>query len=170
MGIKILHVDDDEENRKVLKILLRQTGYDFLEAPNAETAFQLLRELGGEIGVVICDIKMPKISGVNILECIKQEFETLPVIVLTGLADLSVAVEVMKKGAFDFLTKPAKKNDLIIVIEKALNHKKLLEDYRKLWQHQQRMQEVIDEKAKELESIYFQVKRIGEDLLKLKGK
>src|SRR5262245_27441855 len=142
MGIIILVVDDDEEIRKVLRILLQQAGYDSVEAPDAETTFQLLKDHGDEIGVVICDIKMPKVSGINILERIRREFDTLPVIVLSGLVDLDVAVEAMKKGAFDFLTKPIKKNDLILVIEKALNHKKLLEEHRKLAQSQRRTQEM----------------------------
>lgn len=174
MGIKILVIDDDQEVRKVLRILLSQMGYVFLEAPDAETAFQLLGDHGEEIEAVICDIKMPKVSGIHILEWIKREFDTVPVIVLTGLVDLNVAVEVMKKGAFDFLTKPVKKDDLIIVIEKALNYKKVLEQYRKLryenQHYRQRLEKVLDEKAKELEYAYFQLKKIREDLLKLKGK
>jgi len=170
MSIIILVIDDDEEIRKVLGILLKQTGYDFVEASDAETTFQILRDRGNEIGVVICDIKMPKVSGIDILERIRQEFDTLPVIVLSGLVDLNVAVEVMKKGAFDFLTKPIKKNDLILVIEKALNHKRFLEEHRKLAQSQRRTQEMIDEKAKELESASFLLNKIREDLLKLKRK
>jgi len=168
MGINILIVDDDEEIRKVLRILLRQTGYDAVEAQDSETTFQLLRDRGDEIGVVICDVKMPKVSGINLLERIKQEYCTLPVIVLSGLVDLTVAVEVMKKGAFDFLTKPINKNDLILVIEKALNHKKTLDEHNKLWQHHQKIEEVLNEKVKELESVSFQLNKIREDILKLK--
>jgi DNA-binding NtrC family response regulator len=173
MGIKILIIDDDEETRKVLRILLKQTGYELLEAADAETAFKLLRAPAEQIGVVICDIKMPEISGVTLLQQIKREFETLPVIVLTGLVDLKVAVEVMRKGAFDFLTKPIKKDDLILVIEKALNYKKVLDDCRELQQEKQKhyksFNKVIDEMAKNLESNFLQLKKIREDLLKLKG-
>lgn len=173
MGTKILIIDDDESIRKVLRTLLKQTGYEFLEALEPQTTFDLLKEHGGEIEAVLCDVNMPNTNGIKLLEEIKQEYETLPVIVLTGSIDLSVAVEAMKKGAFDFLTKPVKKNDLILIVEKALNHKKMLDSYKKLQsEHQQYyhgFEKVLDEKAKELELIALQLNKIREDLLTLKG-
>lgn len=165
MSVKILIVDDDDEIRRVLRLLLKQTGYDLLEAPEAGMAFQLLRDHRGEVGVVICDLRLPKVTGIDILEQIKLEFGTLPVVILTGLIDLSSAVEAMKKGAFDYLTKPIKKDDLILVIEKALNQKKLLDDYTRLQQKNQELREglhkVIEPIAKELESLSLQLKKIG---------
>ena len=173
MATKILIIEDEEEIRRVLRILLKQTGYDLLEAPDAETAFQFLKEHADQIEVAICDVKMPRISGIDILQQIKRDFDTLPVIILTGLIDLNVAVEVMKKGAFDYLTKPVKKEDLILVIEKAINHKRFLGNYVRMQQENQQyrqgLEKILDEKAKELEFVSLQIKKIREDLLKLKS-
>lgn len=131
MNIQILVIDDDEGIRKLLKVLLKQTGYDLLEAGDADTAFGILRQ-SQSVQAVICDIKIHNVSGIQILEQIKRDFETLPVIMLTALLDLQVAIDAMRKGAFDFLTKPVKKDDLILVIEKALNYKAVLDENRRL--------------------------------------
>ena len=171
MPNKILVIDDDDDVRKVLKILLKQPGYEILEASGAEEAFQLLREHGREIETTLCDLKISNSNGMRVLEQIKRDYVNLPVIVVTGLVDLHVAVEVMKKGAFDFLTKPVKKDDLIFAIEKAINHKKFLDNFEELQQESRRyrkeLEKVIIEKAKELESAYFHLNKIQIDLLNL---
>jgi len=171
MAVKILIVDDDDEIRKVLRVLLRQTGYELLEARDAETAFGLLREQAAHVGAVICDVRLPRVSGIGILERMTQEYKTLPVIVLTAMAELSVAVEAMKKGAFDFLAKPAKKDELILAIEKALNHKSLLDSYVALQEQHERdrrnFEHRLDEKTRALEEALAQLRQTREELTKL---
>ena len=126
---RILIVDDEEKIRKVLGIHLRKAGYDVAEADSAEETYRLLKEstLKG-FEVIICDIKMPKISGIDLLEGIKREFSWIPIIVLTGLIDMEIAVDVMRKGAFDYLLKPVRKDELVLTVEKALRYRRLIEE------------------------------------------
>jgi len=68
---------------------------------------------------------MPKISGIDLLESIKKEFSWIPVIVLTGLIDTEIAIDVMRKGAFDCLLKPVRKDELVLTVEKAIRYRRL---------------------------------------------
>src|SRR3970282_2652704 len=103
----IFVIDDEEPIRKVLNTHLSKEGYTVIQSKGGPSAFDLLRD--SYFDLLICDITMPEVDGMNVLEFVKQNFSTVPVVMLTGLTDISIAVDVMKKGAFVYVMKPVRK-------------------------------------------------------------
>ena len=101
-----------------------------LEADGAEQATKLLGEYALTIDVIICDVRMPKISGVEAVEHFRREYPGTPIIVLTGFPDLNLAVEFMKEGVVDYLVKPVEKEKLISAVEKAAKQHKIFRSSR----------------------------------------
>ncbi len=147
MNGKILVIDDEEKILKLLRIQLSKAGYDVKETKRGKDAFRILKEHSFE--TVICDLKMPEINGVEVLEYIKKKYNTLPVIVLTGFVEMDTAIEVMRKGAFDCLVKPVRKDEMIVTVEKAVNHKRLIEENLRLREENHSCQEMLERKIKE---------------------
>lgn len=116
---KILLVDDEEGIRKVLKITLISAGYDVSIAHDGETGFKLFNEIDPDI--VITDIKMPGIDGIELLKKIKDISPETEVIMITGHGDMDLAVKSLQYEAADFITKPIDIVDLESSIEKALD-------------------------------------------------
>ncbi|MBN2542901.1 response regulator [bacterium] len=143
----ILIIDDEPKVRKVLEIQLKNLGYDILAASNAIEAYEALEN--NTLSVVICDIRLPKQRGDQILEYAVKRYPTLPVIMLTGLINVNLAVSVMKMGAFDYLTKPIKREDLAITIKKALEYRKLQEDKLRLEKQNIRYRKLLEKKVEE---------------------
>ncbi|UCD84600.1 MAG: response regulator [Deltaproteobacteria bacterium] len=166
MEKRILIIDDDDNVRKILQVQLEKAGYITNEAKDAEATYKILEEYLFE--VVICDIK--NVGGIKILEYIKEKYETLPVIMLTGYVDINTAVEVMKKGAVDYLTKPIKKDEFLISLERAIQHKKLLEEEEEVRKTMSReFEEAVKEsieRASELEQAYYYLKQANFDMVK----
>jgi putative two-component system response regulator len=165
----ILVVDDEEPIRKVLKTHLTKAGYDVVQSPGGKGIFDTLEETKFEL--LICDMKMPEVDGVDILKYTKEHFDT-PVIMLTGLTDTAVAVDVMKQGAFDYVMKPVRKDDLLDTIRKALDYSDLLLRNRQLelenMEYQRSLETKVEErtgelkvKAKELEAAYGSMKSMS---------
>lgn len=122
--MKILIADDEKNLRKVLMNELSSAGFDTVEAENGITAMDLLKT--EEFDVLLLDLNMPGIEGIDVLKKMKTLEIPTEVIILTGHGTISTAVEAMKIGAYDFLTKPFKLEELKAVIEKAYEKKKLL--------------------------------------------
>ena len=117
---KILVVDDEEDVRDVLKLHLEQKGFQrVLLASNGEEAIKILKQgdnLTG-IGLILCDIRMPKINGVDAIDYFKREAPGIPIVVITGYPDTELAVSLMKKGVKDYLVKPVEKEKLLEKVE-----------------------------------------------------
>jgi len=143
----IFVVDDEEPIRKVLSTHLGKEGFDVILSPGRMPVFDQLR--ANSFDLVICDITMPEVDGVKVLEFIRQNYPVVPVIMLTGLTDVSIAVEVMKKGAFDYVMKPVRKDDLMNVIRKALVHGDLLLRNKELERENREYQLFLEEKVRE---------------------
>ncbi len=121
MTAQILIVDDDPVLQGMLALLLeRKLGYTGVPALNGRSALKLLQEQAASIRLVILDIGLPDIGGMELLELIGERQPGLPVIVLTGQDDLNLAVDAMKAGAYDFLTKPVERGRLESTIKNAL--------------------------------------------------
>ncbi len=118
MRPKILIVDDDPSLREFLEIFLASEGYRVESSEDAETALKALE--GGDIDCVLSDIKMPGMDGVSLLKEIKARWPKLPVILITAFASLDSAVEAMREGAWDYVTKPFQIDELKEIIEKAM--------------------------------------------------
>jgi two-component system response regulator AtoC len=115
---KILVVDDELNMRLVLKAMLKKEGYDVVTAADGLEAMQILQN--EKITVVATDLKMPRLDGMGLLSRVIQTDPTLPVIILTAYGTVANAVDALKKGAFDYLTKPFEQDELKTVIQKAV--------------------------------------------------
>ena len=127
----ILIIEDEEAIRRVLvKILKEEEKYHILEASNGLLGLQSIKE--NEIDLVICDIKMPKMDGIEVLQEVKKIKPEIPFIMISGHGDLDTAVSTMRLGAFDYISKPPDLNRLFITIRNALENKNLSSENHKL--------------------------------------
>lgn len=120
---KILIVDDEEDVREVVKLHLEQEGYDtLLEAENGEEAIKILRSEDNMVSValILCDIRMPKVNGVEAIDFFRKEAPGIPIVVVTGYPDAELAAYLMKKGVKDYLVKPVEKQKLIDTVNKII--------------------------------------------------
>ncbi len=123
---KILIVDDELNMRLVLKALLNKEGYDVVTAADGFEALKILK--GGDVEVVVTDMKMPKLDGMGLLERVIREYPSTPVIIITAHGTIATAVDALKKGAFDYITKPFDQDELKSVIHKAIKTRRLSEE------------------------------------------
>lgn len=115
---KILFVDDDPELRSIVKDQLVSVGYDIDEAEDGLMAMNKVRD--SEYDLLLLDITMPGKSGLDVLKFVKEESPDCKVIMLTGVVGLSVAIESLKLGADDYITKPYNMDYLLASIRKSL--------------------------------------------------
>src|SRR5580698_6782256 len=120
---QVLIVDDEVNLRKILSAQLSRDGYDVLTAEDGERGLQLLGE--HHIDLVITDLKMPKVDGMTLLKRALEEDPELPVILITAHGTIDTAVEALKSGAFDFVTKPFDKDEVRQIVAKALKTREL---------------------------------------------
>jgi two-component system nitrogen regulation response regulator GlnG len=116
---RILIVDDEESVRWVLKKALEKDGLETVLAKDAAEAFLRLQE--GNIGAVLMDIRMPGMSGLDALEKIQKEGRNISVIIMTAQSTMQNAIEAMRRGAYDYITKPFDLDEVSILVKKALD-------------------------------------------------
>jgi DNA-binding NtrC family response regulator len=121
--INILVVDDEEPFRRLLKKELARKGYAVEVAPDGNEALRLLRDRSFD--VILLDVVMPGVDGISLMKKLKEDSGAPAIIVLTGKATVETAVEAMKNGAFDYLTKPYKLDELVIVVDRAYEFSRL---------------------------------------------
>jgi len=124
--MKMMLVDDEERFLSTTKKLLSRKGLDVLTAASGAEALEMLRT--NEVHVVILDVKMPGMDGIETLKAIKRSYPLVEVIMLTGHATVESAVEGLKSGATDYLMKPTDVQDLINKAEEAFGKRKVLEE------------------------------------------
>ncbi len=134
---RILAVDDDKEIRSLLQDFLTKDGYEVTTLPSAMEALKLLRAqanipLGPSFDLVISDIHMAHIDGMQFLSTLKSEMPEIPVILITGHSSIDTAIEAMKNGAFHYLVKPFKLSEVSIYVERALEKRTLSLDVQAL--------------------------------------
>lgn len=140
---KILVTDDEKSIRNALREILEFEGYTVLEAENGESA---LKTIGGEnIDLVMLDIKMKGMDGIEVLSEIKKMEKDLPVIMISGHGTIKIAVEATRSGAYDFLEKPPDLNRLLISIRNALKNSELHRENRQIRQELHGVVEIIGE-------------------------
>jgi two-component system response regulator AtoC len=120
---QVLIVDDEPNLRKILSAQLTRDGYDVLTAEDGEQGLHLLRE--HHIDLVITDLKMPKVDGMTLLRRALEIEAELPVVLITAHGTIDTAVEALKRGAFDFVTKPFDKDEVRQIVAKALKTREL---------------------------------------------
>ena len=130
MKAKILVIDDDTSLRRVIEYNLQEEGYEVLAASSGEEGLKLFREVLP--GIVITDMKMSGIDGLTVLRSIKEISPETLVIIITAFGKVDVAVEAMKAGAFDYITKPFSRDALRLTVAKAVKFSGLTEENRRL--------------------------------------
>tara|TARA_X000000950_G_scaffold157971_1_gene193694 strand:+ start:685 stop:1845 length:1161 start_codon:yes stop_codon:yes gene_type:complete len=125
MAINILIIEDDESIRRVIKKILEgeNKNYKIIEAIDGKDGLIKINE--NQLNLILCDIKMPRLDGIDVLKYVKKNNLFIPFILLTGHGNIDTAVNAMKIGAFDFIEKPPDLNRLLISIRNALKNKKL---------------------------------------------
>ena len=126
----VLIVDDERNIRSGLSIAFEDEDFDTLEAENGEVAWNIINKKS--VDLVITDLRMPVLSGYDLLKRISSTFPTLPVIVLTGHCTIEYSVKAIQDGAIDIVTKPVDLNHIILTARKALQNSKILEQNRRL--------------------------------------
>ena len=126
----VLVVDDDLAHRTMLRTLLSSWGYEVSEADDGGSAIEAVRRRPFDL--VLMDIRMIHVSGIEALEEIKAFNPAIPVILMTAFASVETAVEALKKGAYDYLTKPLDFDELQVAIGRAMEHSRLREENRLL--------------------------------------
>lgn len=159
-GNTVLVVDDDPYVLEYVSVLLTEYGYSVIVSGNAEEAMAELR--GSMVDIVLTDIRMPVISGLELLTRIHDLAPEIPVILMTAYAELDVAVDAVKKGAFDFVTKPFRPEYLIHSIEKAARFHRLLQiekDYKVS------LEDTVRKRTRELAEALVMVKNMSREVI-----
>jgi DNA-binding NtrC family response regulator len=144
---KILIVEDEPAIRRVLKNILTEESESFqmFEAADGQEAYMTIQE--NDFDLVICDIKMPKMDGVELLEATKKIKAEIPFIMISGHGDLETAVDAMRKGAFDYVQKPPDLNRLLNTVRNALDKKQLVVENKTLKKIINKQYDIIGESA-----------------------
>ncbi|MEN8152685.1 MAG: sigma-54 dependent transcriptional regulator [Acidobacteriota bacterium] len=159
--LNILLVDDDPSIRDMLSIVLTKENYNVLIAENGKSAIENLKK--NKIELIISDIKMPDISGIELLKKIKTVKSSIPVIMITAFASTADAIEAMKLGAEDYVTKPFNLEELRIIIKKAIYKTKIENENIKLKSKLEIRTdfEKIIGKSKQMQEIYNLIETIA---------
>ena len=142
---EILIIDDEKAIRKTLMEILSFEGYKIDEAPDGEEGLKKFKEKTYDL--VLCDIKMPKLDGIEFLQKAGEINADVPIIMISGHGNIETAVEAVKKGAFDFISKPPDLNRLLITIRNAMDKGSLVTETKVLKRKVSRVQEMIGESA-----------------------
>lgn len=133
--LRILIVDDETSVRTLLSEVLQGQGYEVVVASSGEEAVELARKSPFEI--VITDVRMPGISGVEVIQHVKNINSECCVIVITGYASVESAVEAIRRGAYDYITKPFNIATMRIIVDRAAERQRLLKDAREKGKYEQ---------------------------------
>ncbi len=143
----ILIIDDEEAIRNALRDILEMEDYDIEEAKDGIEALSKIKQKGYD--AIICDIKMPKMDGMEVLERVQILSPDIPIIMISGHGDIDTAVETVKKGAFDYISKPPDLNRLLITIRNALDKSSLVSETKVLKKKitKSKTQEIVGDSA-----------------------
>ena len=119
---RVMIVDDEDNVRKVMRLSLAKAGYDVVEA---EHGGEGITAIGSDdnmlmVDVIICDIRMPKINGLEAIAFFQQQYPSVPIIVVTGFPDQKMATDLLAHGVFDYLVKPVDKEKLLQTVAAAM--------------------------------------------------
>src|SRR5271165_3096043 len=121
---RILVVDDEETIREIVSSMLGGANFQSRQAASGAEALSIL-ESGGEFDLVLSDLMMAEMDGIALLEKSKERFPDVPVVMVTAVHDLSVALQALRNGAYDYLLKPFEREQLLATVRRALEHRRL---------------------------------------------
>lgn len=157
----VLVIDDEPHVVESIAALLNESGYAVCKCNNPQDALTLLQQK--KIKVVLSDVKMPRFSGLELLEVIGNCHPDVPVILMTAHADLDIAIDAVRKGAFDFITKPYKKDYLLHAVGKAVRFGTLTQlekDYKSM------LEQSIRKTTQELSDAMDMIKLVSEEIIR----
>ncbi|MBF0607139.1 MAG: response regulator [Magnetococcales bacterium] len=157
----LLIVDDDRALLNSLVIILEEEGYDISSASSGQEALDMLRR--DSYDVVVADIKMPGMSGLELIEAIKSVGIETPVILMTAFVEVKTTIEAIRKNVFDFIIKPYAPEDLILAVEKAVRFNELIKlekDYKRSLEFK------VKQRTKELGDALMMVRDLNDELLR----
>jgi len=131
MAEKILIVDDEPDMLKLLSMIIREkTSYEVTTTNNPVEALDLAQK--NPFDLVITDLKMPGLDGIELLDAVKQVDADIPIIIITAYSSVEAAAEAIQKGGFDFITKPFRKEQILFTIDKAMKWLKVQRENKSL--------------------------------------
>mgnify|MGYP006107001583 FL=1 len=157
---KILIIEDEEPIRRVLVRILSEESEDYQISEEEDGKLGLNRLLKEEFDLVLCDIKMPKMDGIEVLQKAKEKEILVPFILLTGHGNVAIAVEAMKLGAYDFILKPPDLNRLLNAVRHALETKELVTENKILKKKIAKKYTIIGE-SKEIDEIHNLIEKVA---------
>ena len=128
----VLVVDDEKSQRDILKTILEDEGYDVEVSANASNALNFIKERSFDI--ILTDLKMPGSDGIDLLQKVLNKNTLMCVIIMTAHGTIDTAVEAMKRGAFDYLTKPLERDELLLCLKRAFEKIRLVKENEMLHQ------------------------------------
>jgi cyclic di-GMP phosphodiesterase len=143
--LPVLVVDDDPHGLGATAMILRESGYPVLACSSADEALAALDN--NEVAAVLTDIRMPRVTGLELLDLIHNQDRELPVVLMTGFAELDTAVEAIRKGTFDFLIKPYQPEQLIHAVRKAVRYRRLTQMEKN---YKLELEEMVRQKMQEI--------------------
>lgn len=126
---KIMVVDDENDVRDVIRLQLEQKGLNVVEAVDGQNAIDILKSGDNmvNVGLILCDIRMPKVNGVECIDFLRKEAPGIPIVVITGYPDTELATRLMKTGVKDYLVKPVEKEKLMAVVDEQISAGKAID-------------------------------------------
>jgi two-component system response regulator AtoC len=159
---RVLVVDDEENLRLLVRTILRREGFEVEVASSGEQALTLVESFGPD--VILTDVRMPKMGGLDLLTTLKAKGSDAVVVVMSAYGNVDLAIEAMKAGAYDYLQKPFKPEELVLVLRKAEERESLRRENRVLRQEmrQKDMFEDILAKSAEMQAIFKTISKIAD--------
>src|SRR5581483_6715637 len=124
MSERILVVDDETSVREVVCSMLAGAGYQCQQARSGKEALAILHS-GEQFELMLSDLLMPEMGGQDLLECTKERYPDMPVVMVTAMTDVTVALAAIRNGAYDYLTKPFERQQLLAMTRRALENRRL---------------------------------------------
>ena len=149
--ITVLIIDDEQNIRDGSERILIKTGYSVLKAPGGDEGLKIIKN--DTISIVLLDLKMPGMDGIEVLERIREFDDTIIVIIITGFATIETAIEAMKQGAYDFIPKPFKPEQLRLTVNRASEKIRLKLETEKLEQERKRTLTDLDTEKSRIHTI-----------------
>src|SRR5450432_3371155 len=141
----ILIIDDEKSIRKTLTEILSYEGYKIDEASDGEEGLKKFKDKNYDL--VLCDIKMPKLDGIEFLERAREINDEVPIIIISGHGNIETAVEAVKKGAYDYISKPPDLNRMLITLRNAMDKTTLVAETKVLKRKVAKVQEIVGESS-----------------------
>jgi len=167
----ILLTDDDPGIQKTLRLLLEKAGFNVRIAEDGLAALEILENGEFPPDCILLDIRMPRMEGTEALPRIREKAPMVPVIMLTAMTELEIAVDTMRGGAYDYLTKPVRKVRLIETVNRALKYREILLENDRLTrenrEYQRSLEKKVEERTRELFHAYEKLKTTNLETVKV---